>query len=93
MRVSINYEKVRYTFSGMENKECTFEVPAGALTDMQGRAYDEDFFLSFTAKSEISGGGKVFDAIVDSKGMAITLLSRQQSTPSLLHRPVLIKSS
>ena len=35
---------------------------------MQGRAYDEDFFLSFTAKSEISGGGKVFDAIVDSKG-------------------------
>lgn len=68
VRVSINYEKVRYTFSGMENKECTFEVPAGALTDMQGRAYDEDFFLSFTAKSEISGGGKVFDAIVDSKG-------------------------
>lgn len=63
VRVSINYEKVRYTFSGMENKECTFEVPAGALTDMQGRAYDEDFFLSFTAKSEISGGGKVFDAI------------------------------
>lgn len=68
VRVSINYEKVRYTFSGMENKECTFEVPAGALTDMQGRSYDEDFFLSFTAKSEISGGGKVFDAIVDSKG-------------------------
>lgn len=68
VRVSINYEKVRYTFSGMENKECTFEIPAGALTDMQGRAYNEDFFLSFTAKSEISGGGKVFDAIVDSKG-------------------------
>ena len=82
VRVSINYEKVRYTFSGMENKECTFEVPAGALTDMQGRAYDEDFFLSFTAKSEISGGGKV-----------ITLLSRLQSTPSLPHLPVLIKSS
>lgn len=68
VRVSINYERVRYTFSGMENKECTFEIPAGALTDMQGRAYDEDFFLSFTAKSEISGGGKVFDAVVDSKG-------------------------
>lgn len=68
VRVSINYEKVRYTFSGMENKECTFEIPAGALTDMQGRAYNEDFFLNFTAKSEISGGGKVFDAIVDSKG-------------------------
>lgn len=68
VRVSINYEKMRYTFSGMENKECTFEIPAGALTDMQGRAYNEDFFLSFTAKSEISGGGKVFDAIVDSKG-------------------------
>lgn len=68
VRVSINYKKVRYTFSGMENKECTFEIPAGALTDMQGRAYNEDFFLSFTAKSEISGGGKVFDAIVDSKG-------------------------
>ena len=62
VRVSINYERVRYTFSGMENKECTFEIPAGALTDMQGRAYDEDFFLSFTAKSEISGGGKVFDS-------------------------------
>lgn len=68
VRVSINYEKVRYTFSKMENKECTFEIPAGALTDMQGRPYNEDFFLSFTAKSEISGGGKVFDAIVDSKG-------------------------
>lgn len=68
VRVSINYERVRYTFSGMENKECTFEIPAGALTDMQGRAYDEDFFLSFTAKSEILGGGKVFDAVVDSKG-------------------------
>ena len=68
VRVSINYERVRYTFSGMENKECTFEIPAGALTDMQGRAYNEDFFLSFTAKSEISGGGKVFDAVVDSKG-------------------------
>ncbi|WP_175631191.1 pectinesterase family protein [Bacteroides acidifaciens] len=68
VRVSINYERVRYTFSGMENKECTFEIPAGALTDMQGRAYDEDFFLTFTAKSEISGGGKVFDAVVDSKG-------------------------
>lgn len=68
VRVSINYEKVRYTFSNMENKECTFEIPAGALTDMQGRPYNEDFFLSFTAKSEISGGGKVFDAIVDSKG-------------------------
>lgn len=68
VRVSINYKKVRYTFSGMENKECTFEIPAGTLTDMQGRVYDEDFFLSFTAKSEISGGGKVFDAIVDSKG-------------------------
>lgn len=68
VRVSINYERVRYTFSGMENKECTFEIPAGALTDMQGRAYDKDFFLSFTAKSEISGGGKVFDAVVDSKG-------------------------
>lgn len=68
VRVSINYERVRYTFSGMENKECTFEIPAGALTDMQGRTYDEDFFLSFTAKSEISGGGKVFDAVVDSKG-------------------------
>lgn len=68
VRVSINYEKVRYTFSDMENKECTFEIPAGALTDMQGRPYNEDFFLSFTAKSEISGGGKVFDAIVDSKG-------------------------
>lgn len=68
VRVSINYERVRYTFSGMENKECTFEIPAGTLTDMQGRAYDEDFFLTFTAKSEISGGGKVFDAVVDSKG-------------------------
>lgn len=68
VRVSINYERVRYSFSGMENKECTFEIPAGALTDMQGRAYDEDFFLTFTAKSEISGGGKVFDAVVDSKG-------------------------
>ncbi len=68
VRVSINYERVRYTFSGMENKECTFEIPAGALTDMQGRAYDEDFFLTFTAKSEISGDGKVFDAVVDSKG-------------------------
>lgn len=68
VRVSINYERVRYTFSGMENKECTFEIPAGALTDIQGRAYDEDFFLSFTAKSEILGGGKVFDAVVDSKG-------------------------
>lgn len=68
VRVSINYERVRYTFSGMENKECTFEIPAGALTDMQGRAYDEDFFLNFTAKSEISGGGKVFNAVVDSKG-------------------------
>ena len=74
VRVSINYEKVRYTFSGMENKECTFEVPAGALTDMQGRAYDEDFFLIL-------------------KGMVITLLSRLQSTPSLPHLPVLIKSS
>ncbi len=38
VRVSINYEKVRYTFSGMENK-ISFQVPAGALTDMQGRAY------------------------------------------------------
>lgn len=68
VRVSINYERVRYTFSGMENKECSFEIPAGALTDMQGRAYDKDFFLNFTAKSEISGGGKVFNAVVDSKG-------------------------
>lgn len=93
VRVSINYEKVRYTFSGMENKECTFEVPAGALTDMQGRAYDEDFFLSFTAKSEISGGGKYSMQLLIQKGMVITLLSRLQSTPSLPHLPVLIKSS
>lgn len=68
VRVSINYEKVRYTFSNMENKACTFEIPAGALTDMQGRAYDEDFFLNFTAKSEVAGSGKVFDAIVDPNG-------------------------
>ena len=44
VRVSINYEKVRYTFSGMENKECTFEVPAGALTEGAGRLRGEVSF-------------------------------------------------
>ena len=49
-------------------KECTFRSSCRSINGYAGRAYDEDFFLSFTAKSEISGGGKVFDAIVDSKG-------------------------
>lgn len=68
IRISINYEKVRYSFSGLDNKKCSLEIPAGALTDMHGIAYNQDFTLNFTAKSEISGGEKLFDAVVDSKG-------------------------
>ena len=62
VRVSINYEKVRYTFS--------------AASDVYKRQVE-----------------KYSMQLLIQKGMVITLLSRLQSTPSLPHRPVLIKSS
>lgn len=93
IRISINYEKVRYSFSDMENEECTFEIPAGALTDMQGRAYNQDFFLNFTAKSEISTeGGDVFDAVVDQSGRGdfTTVQAAINAAPGNSTKPYLI---
>lgn len=66
--VSINYEKVRYTYSVSDNSTCTFEIPAGSLTDMSGRPYNQDFFLTFTAESENDDEERVFDAVVDPNG-------------------------
>lgn len=93
VRVSINYEKVRYSYSDMENEECTFEIPAGALTDMQGRAYNQDFFLNFTAKSEISAEGEdVFDAVVDASGRGdfTTVQAAINAAPGNSTKPYLI---
>lgn len=93
VRISINYEKVRYSYADMENEECTFEIPAGALTDMQGRAYNQDFFLNFTAKSDISAEGEdVFDAVVDASGRGdfTTVQAAINAAPANSTRPYLI---
>ena len=43
VRVSINYEKVRYTFSGMENKECTSKS-CRSINGYAGRATTKTSF-------------------------------------------------
>lgn len=73
VRVSINYEKVRYTFSNdyedlEDGDECTFIIPAGALTDMDGRACESEISVTFTISSSVSGDGTAYDAVVDVDG-------------------------
>lgn len=68
VRVSINYERVLYTFSGLEDGDHTFNVPASALTDMDGRAYDKEIAVRFTVKSGTITNASVFDAVVDPAG-------------------------
>ena len=60
---------------------------------MQGRVYNQDFFLNFTAKSEITTDGEdVFDAVVDPSGRGdfTTVQAAINAAPGNSTRPYLI---
>lgn len=89
--VSINYEKVLCSFSGLADGTHTFKAPAKSLTDMDGRAFDQEISITFTVKAGIVGN--IFNAVVDANGNgdyttiseAINRAPNNQTKPYLIY--------
>lgn len=93
IRIWILNERVYYRFSGLDEGEHVFHVPAGGLTDMAGKAYSPEISIKFTVNK---GGnvveGRVYDAIVDANGNGDykTVTEAIASAPSNSTKPYLI---
>lgn len=88
--VSINYERILCSFTGLADGTHTFNAPAKSLTDMAGRAYDKDITITFTVKAGVVGN--VFGAVVDANGTAdyATIQEAINRAPNNSTKPYLI---
>lgn len=88
--VSINYERILCSFSGLADGTHTFKAPANSLTDMDGHPYAQDITITFTVKA--GNVGRVFNAVVDANGNGdyTTISEAINRAPSGRTKPYLI---